>query len=129
MSNDKRELIRSKIFEAAARQDADGAWMKQHVILADGSHIGLGALEYNAIDELIEEIFEVVGDDKELRAFMFSELEMHSKAGDYKQRREEALGWKPGMTVGSPDVPQETVDEYVGVSFRCEQCDGEQDGN
>ena len=125
MSNDKRELIRSKIFEAAARQDADGAWMKQHVILADGTHLGLGANQYNDLDDLIEEIFGVVGDDKELREFVFNELEMHAKEGDYKRRREEALGWKPGMTVGSPDVPQETVDEYVGVSFRCERCDGE----
>ena len=125
MSNDKRELIRSKIFEALARQEADGAWMKQHVILADGTHLGLGANQYNDLDDLIEEIFGVVGDDKELREFMFNELEMHARRGNYKRRREEALGWKPGMTVGSPDVPQETVDEYVGVSFRCERCDGE----
>lgn len=119
----KREQIRSKVFEVAAMMDAGEYWMRNTVILANGASVALENQDL-AVDasDAIDEIFELVGDDEELRRFMISELDMHASAGKYDERRKELLGWKPGMTIGTPDVPEDVVAEYEGVIFECGHC-------
>lgn len=118
----KREQIRKLVFEAAAQLDAGEHWMKNTIILANGVSLQLeGGLD-ESVDNVIGEVFELVGGDEELRQFMISEIEMHANAGNYGERRKERLGWKPGMTVGTPDVPEDVVAEYEGVIFQCDGC-------
>lgn len=118
----KREQIRSKVFETAALLDADEHWFCNTVILENGASVQLEGNLNERAGVLIDEIFEIVGDDEELRMFMIGELDMHAKAGNYDERRKERLGWKPGMTMGTPDVPEEVVAEYEGVIFECGHC-------
>jgi len=120
--SDIKDTIRNKIAEVGKLREDD--WMKNTIILEDGAHLSL--CDKSSIDDessaLINEIFDLVDGDQELRRLMYEELEAHADEGDYRKRREEALGWKPGMTVGTPDVPQEVVDEYIGKTFSCPKC-------
>ena len=129
MSADKREQIRNKIKEAAELMRDQQTWMRNTIILKDGTHLGIGEVEPDMSDELnaaINEVFELVGDDDDLRSYMLKNMDEWSGVYDYRQRREEALGWKPGMVVGTPDIPQEKVDEYIGVTFHCPNCGDEE---
>lgn len=118
----KREQIRKLVFEAAAQMDASEQWMKNTIILANGASLQLESEIDESVDNAIIEVFELVDGDEELRQFMISEVQMHANASNYGERRKERLGWKPGMTVGTPDVPEDVVAEYEGVTFHCEGC-------
>ena len=122
---DIKDNIRNKIAIIAESQKDNDSWMRNTIILENGMHLGLEDKSPmdTETDALLTELFDLVGDDVELRKFMFDETDAYSGAEDYNKKREEALGWKPGMVVGTPDVPQETVDEYIGVTFRCPSCD------
>ena len=122
LMTDIKDDIRNRVAIIAKLQHGNDSWMRNTIILENGTHLGLEDKSPmdTETDTLITELFDLVGDDAELRKFMFDETNVHSDAVDYKTMREEALGWKPGMVVGTPDVPQETVDEYIGVSFHCE---------
>ncbi len=125
--NEKREQIRSKVFEASALMDAEERWMTNTIILADGASLAVdgGKLDNEddgPIETLLNEAFELAGESNELYQFLVNEITMQGDAGNYGERRKERLGWKPGMTIGTPDIPQEKVDEYIGVTFHCPNC-------
>jgi len=128
------DAIQRKVFEAWSIVDSSEAWMTGTIILADGTHLALDTSQYASaeITAVVDEVFDLMRDVDDpvqkglLTSYTFSQLEMFSSCG-YAQRREELLGWKPGMTVGTPDVPPEVVDEYIGYSFKCPNCDEDEE--
>lgn len=120
--SDQFELIRNKIAEVAAISDAEEIWMSNTIITEDGIHIGVedgDSTKNDKVMQALDELSEIISDDKELERFAIREMASYNENRDVQKMREEQLGWKPGMTIGTPDVPQEIVDKHVGVTFRC----------
>ena len=120
---EKLDAIQRKVFESWSTLDENEEWMTGTVILENGVHLALESRIYasDELNGLVDEVFDLAGGDSLLIAYAFSQLKAFNSC-NYARRREEALGWKPGMTLGTPDVPQEVVESYVGVTFECPNC-------
>jgi len=124
-TNRNEETVRKMVEGCHARTIENGTWMRDTVILENGNHLALQESKPDEVlEELVDELFDYCRGNDALYEAMLIHGRQLADDSDFKSLREEALGWKLGMTIGTPDVPQEVVDKYIGVTYACPNCDG-----